>query len=256
MLSCSFMSTHRQKHPANGHRHHSTDICRLEMGNLKVIETGQCSHSYRVSEEPWYLRARAKDRMTFNQATKCLWSLDLTVFLDFSVLRRTSSIFIPMNSFSCKVGVFDDSVIDDIDDKIWSLHGIFLKYLCHFVPNRNIPCLLHRTSNLIQKTGGKNKLGGLQENSATLSASDHSYVKISILSIHFPSDMPNIQHDLNMDDISYLKRNLKSILMVRTKKKLLEHSIVQFVKTTVETFCLRIYFGGDPFGHITFHQFK
>ena len=68
--------------------------------------------------------------------------------------------------------------------------------------------------------------------------------------------MPNIQYDLNMDDISYLKRNLKSILMVRTKKKLLEHSIVQFVKTTVETFCLRIYFGGDPFGHITFHQFK
>lgn len=137
-----------------------------------------------------------------------------------SVLRRTSSIFTPMNSLSCKVGVFDDSVIDDIDDKIWSLHGIFVKYLCHFIPNRNIPCLLHRTSNLIQKTGGKNKLGGLQENSATLSASDHSYVKISILSIHFPSDMPNIQHDLHMDDISYLKWNLKSILMARTKKKL------------------------------------
>lgn len=60
----------------------------------------------------------------------------------------------------------------------------------------------------------------MQENSAALSDSDHSYVKISILSIHLPSDMPNIQHDLNMDDISYLKWNLKSILMARTKKKL------------------------------------
>lgn len=100
--------------------------------------------------------------------------------------RRTSSIFTLANSSFHKVGVFDDSVIDDIDDKIRDLHGIFVNYLCPFIPTRNSPCLLSRTSNLIQKTGSESKLvrripGKHQapKNSATLSATDHSYAKIS-----------------------------------------------------------------------------
>lgn len=60
--------------------------------------------------------------------------------------RKAISIFIHVRFSSSRVGVFDDSIIDDIENKKWTLHGISVNiYVTSFLPEiAHVFCTEHQ----------------------------------------------------------------------------------------------------------------
>lgn len=131
-----------------------------------LIPTGFQRNLYIQEQEP-----KIERHLTRQQ---CVWEALTSLYFWFFCARKAIFIFFPVDSSSGKVGVFDDSIIDAIGDKIRSLHGIFVKYLCHFIPTRNSPCIYTEQQIWYRKQVAKTSwLGGFQDNSRQPETQEH-----------------------------------------------------------------------------------